>query len=127
MWFNQKSSYFLDTFGKQCRYLNKLRSGNSGNQTLVRLFSYYIRAICLVNKRWFFKTFSCFSKYLTLLRVEAIFKKKKKMSLTAGTSSSRDPFSEVIYNINRAFVVKCGPIQPSLNFCGERGQTTSNF
>ena len=29
MWFNQKSSYFLDTFGKQSRYLSKLRSGNT--------------------------------------------------------------------------------------------------
>ena len=30
MWFNQKSSYFLDTFGKQSRYLSKLISGNNG-------------------------------------------------------------------------------------------------
>ena len=35
---------------------------------------------------------------------------------TAGTSSSRDPFSEIVRNDNPAFVVKCGPMQPSLNF-----------
>ena len=29
MWFNQKFSYFLDTFGKQSRYLSKLRSDNT--------------------------------------------------------------------------------------------------
>ena len=29
MWFNQKSSYFLDTFGNRSRYLSKLKSGNS--------------------------------------------------------------------------------------------------
>ena len=42
--------------------------------------------------------------------------KKKEMSQTAGTSSFRDPFSEIAHNDNRAFKVKCGPIQPSLNF-----------
>ena len=31
MWYNQKSSYFLDTFGKQSRYLSKLISGNTGS------------------------------------------------------------------------------------------------
>ena len=38
------------------------------------------------------------------------------MSQTAGTSSSRDPFSEILHNDYRAFVVECGPIQTSLNF-----------
>ena len=34
MWFNQKSSYFLDTFGNRSRYLSKLISGNSGSTLL---------------------------------------------------------------------------------------------
>ena len=38
------------------------------------------------------------------------------MSKTVGTSSSRDFFSEIVHNDNRAFVVKRGPNQPSLNF-----------
>ena len=38
------------------------------------------------------------------------------MSQTAGTSSSGNSFSEIVHNENRVFVVKCGPIQPSLNF-----------
>ena len=33
MWFNKKSSYFLDTFGKRSRYLNELRSGNTVQYT----------------------------------------------------------------------------------------------
>ena len=61
-----------------------------------------------------FQNFTCFFKYLTLLRVEAIC--EKKLSQTAGISSSRDSFSEIVHNDNRTFVLKCGPIQPSLNF-----------
>ena len=50
------------------------------------------------------------------------------MSQTAGTFCSRDPFSEVVYNDNRAFVVKCGPIQPSLNFPqAQQGQRKYRF
>ena len=38
MWFNQKSSYFLDTFGKQSRYLSKLISGNNVHGVVSSLF-----------------------------------------------------------------------------------------
>ena len=38
MWFNQKSSYFLDTFGNRSRYLSKLISGNSGGHSCIEAF-----------------------------------------------------------------------------------------
>ena len=45
-----------------------------------------------------FQNSTCFFKYLTLLRVEAIC--KKMMYQTAGTSSASDSFSEIVHNDN---------------------------
>ena len=57
MWFNQKSSYFLDTFGKQSRYFSKLISGNNAyeSSTIFELCVAYIRYIGT-------KTLVCFSE-----------------------------------------------------------------
>ena len=53
---------------------------------------------------------------------------KKKKFQTTGSSSSSDSFSEIVHNDNQAFAVKCGPIQPSLNFPqAQQGQRKYSF